>query len=87
MSCEKPKKAVPAPLREQMVDSLDMELANQVLDAVKRPNSGVVKNLVKDATEQRIPNWRELLKHQSSVFCAEVPGAAIAGGGTKLVKG
>ena len=45
---------LPAPLWEQMIDSLDMELANQVLDAVKKPNSAVVKALVKDAIEQHV---------------------------------
>jgi hypothetical protein len=64
-----------------------MELANQVLDAVEKPNSAVVKPLVKDAIEQRIPNWKELLKNQPSMFCREVPGAAIAAGGSKLVRG
>ena len=78
---------LPAPLWEQMMDFLDMELANQVLDAVKKPNSAVVKVLVKDAIEQCIPNWKELLKNQPSVFCTEVPGAAIAAGGTRLVRG
>ena len=34
---------LPAPWWERVVDSLDMELANQVLDAVKKPNSAVVK--------------------------------------------
>ena len=77
---------LPAPLWEQMIDSLDMELANQVLDAVKKPNAAVVKALVKDAIEQRIPNWKELLKNQPSVFTPEVPGAAIAAGGTRLVR-
>jgi hypothetical protein len=77
---------LPAPLWEQMVDSLDIELANQVLDEVKKLNSAVVKATVKEAIEQRIPNWKELLKSQPSVFCAEVPGAAIAAGGTRLVR-
>ena len=76
-----------APLWEQLADSLDMELANQVLDAVKKPNSAVVKALVKDAIEQHVPNWKELLKNQPSVFTPEVPGAAIAAGGTRLVRG
>jgi hypothetical protein len=63
-----------------------MELANQVLDVVKKPNAALVKALVKDAIEQRIPNWKELLKHQPSVFCAEVPGATMAAGRTRLVR-
>jgi hypothetical protein len=78
---------LPAPLWEQLIDCLDMELANRVLDAVKRPNSAVVKALVKDAIEQHVPNWKELLKNQPSVFCTEVPGAAIAAGGRRLVRG
>ena len=78
---------LPARLWEQMIDSLEMELANRVLDEVKKPNSAVVKALVKDAIEQRVPNWKELLKNQPSVFTPEVPGAAIAAGGTRLVRG
>src|SRR5215472_10918615 len=53
---------LPAPLWEQMIDSLDMELANQALDGVRKPNSTVSKTMVKDAIEQHVPNWKELLK-------------------------
>jgi hypothetical protein len=62
-------------------------LPTKVLDAVKRPNSAVVKALVKDAIEQHVPNWKELLKSQPSVFTPEIPGAAIAAGGARLVRG
>jgi hypothetical protein len=86
-ACKTVTVTLPAPLWEQVVDSLDMDLANQVLDAVKKPNSTVSKMLVKDAIEQKVPNWKELLKNQPSVFTPEVPGAAIAAGGTKLVRG
>ena len=54
---------------------------------MKKPNAAVVKALVKDAIEQHSPNWKELLKNQPSVFTPEVPGAAIAAGGTRLVRG
>jgi len=78
---------LPAPLWEQVVDSLDMELANQVLNGVRKPNSTVSKTMVKDAIEQHVPNWKELLKDRPSVFCEQVPGAVIAAGGTRLVRG
>lgn len=78
---------LPAPLWEQILDSLPMEVSNQVLDAVKKPNSAISKALVKEAIETKVPGWKDLLKDRPSVFTEDVPGAAIAAGGTKLVRG
>lgn len=77
---------LPAPLWDEVCDSMDMELLNRVLDAVKKPSSAVVKTLVKEAIAEAIPGWKEQLKDKPAVFCDAVPGASIAAGGTKLVR-
>ncbi len=69
-----------------MLDSLDLEFRGRVLDAVKRPDSAVSKTLVKAAIEAAVPEWKELLKTQPSVYTEIVPGAAIAAGALKLVR-
>jgi len=78
---------LPAELWEQLCDSLDdFDFRARVLDAVKKPASSVVKTLVKQAIAEQVPDYLEHLKERPAVFCDAVPGAAIASGGTKLVR-
>lgn len=77
---------LPAELWEQVCDSLDLELRGQVLDAVKKPGSAVMKTLVKDAIAEAVPDYLDQLKEKPAVYCEAVPGASIAAGGTKLVR-
>jgi hypothetical protein len=77
---------LPAEMWEEACDSLDLDTRARVLDAVRSPHSTVSKTLVKEAMAAAVPNYLELLKDQPAVFCAAVPGAAIAAGGTKLVR-
>ena len=77
---------LPAPLWEEVCDSLDLDLRDRVLESVKRPDSKVAKTAVKEAIAASIPNWKERLKEEPAVFCDEVPGASIKAGGTRLVR-
>lgn len=77
---------LPAPLWEEVLDSMDLDLRPQVLAAVQKPNSAVLKSLVKDAITDAVPDWKDRLEEFPSVFCDSVPGASIAAGGTRLVR-
>jgi hypothetical protein len=77
---------LPASLWEELCGSLDLDMLDQVLDAVKSPRSSVSKAEVKAAIAEAVPDYLEMLKSQPAVYTAAVPGATIAAGGTRLVR-
>lgn len=85
-SCKTISVTMSALLWEQLCDSLDMDFCSQVLDAVKKPSTAVVKALVKDAIAAELPDWKKQLDQKPSVYCESVPGAAIAAGDYRLVR-
>jgi hypothetical protein len=85
-SCKTISITLPAVLWESLLDSLDMDFAAAVLDAVTKPGSVVVKELVRDQIEAAVPDWKKQLEGKPSVYCDTVPGAAIAAGSFRLVR-
>jgi hypothetical protein len=77
---------LPAPMWDKVCSSLDLDFVGQVLAAVSKPDSAVVKASVKAAIEAAVPDWQEQLKERPSVFDPSVPGAAIAAGTWRLVR-
>ena len=77
---------LPAELWERLCDSLDLDFRGELLDAVKKPGSAVLKTLVKEAIAAAVPDYLQQLKEKPAVYCDAVPGASIAAGGTKLVR-
>jgi Siphovirus Gp157 len=84
-SCKTVSVTMPATMWDTMLDSLDVDVCSQVLDAVQ-PTWAVLKTLVKDAIAAEVPDWKKQLEGRPSVFCEGVPGAAIAAGAFRLVR-
>ena len=77
---------LPALQWEAICDSLALEFRAEVLDAVTKPATTVVKALVKDAVAAAVPDWKKQLENRPSVYTDGVPGAAIAAGEFRLVR-
>jgi hypothetical protein len=68
---------MPAEIWDSVLDSLDMALAERVVETIRYLQYHTSKTMAKAAIEATVPDWKQLLEEQDRIITTELPGAAI----------